>query len=242
MKFRLDPFPKFSETALAGLLNARILIFSVVVAKITLDRLYKYAMIVNPLGYDADGEPTLDILEYQNPWTSDQVHMSLNSYGAKGRQAYLSYLFYDCVFVLARTVPMLVICTWPYKKAPASARPGVWIPVLNLVIDLFENLLITVLIKIFPLRVQVIETFAAYVIQLKWLTFKVSIAIMFISLFVGIYYGFHSLLADSVVLEKDRQKKLASREKVQEVLQNSAARRATSAATGRAQSVNKKDS
>lgn len=45
MKFRLDPFPKFSETALAGLLNARILIFSVVVAKITLDRLYKYAMV-----------------------------------------------------------------------------------------------------------------------------------------------------------------------------------------------------
>lgn len=45
MKFSLDPFPKFSETALAALLNARILIFSVVVAKITLDRLYKYAMV-----------------------------------------------------------------------------------------------------------------------------------------------------------------------------------------------------
>lgn len=45
MKFRLDPFPKFTETALAALLNARILIFTVVVAKITLDRLYKYAMV-----------------------------------------------------------------------------------------------------------------------------------------------------------------------------------------------------
>lgn len=44
-KFRLDPFPKVTDVLLRGLLNARILIFSVVVAKITLDRLYKYAMV-----------------------------------------------------------------------------------------------------------------------------------------------------------------------------------------------------
>jgi hypothetical protein len=45
MKFRLDPFPKFTQTLLNSLLNARILIFTVVIAKITLDRLYKYAMV-----------------------------------------------------------------------------------------------------------------------------------------------------------------------------------------------------
>lgn len=167
--------------------------------------------------------------------------MTLNSYGSKGRQAYLTYLFYDCIFVLARTVPMCVICTWAYKKAPASARPGVWVPILNLITDLFENLLITVLIKLFPARIQALELLTAYVIQFKWITFMASIVVMFISLFVGIYYGFHSLLADSVVLEKDRQKKAASREKVQEVLRNSAARRATAAAAGRSQSMNKKD-
>jgi hypothetical protein len=44
-KFRLDPFPKFTQILLSSLLNARILVFSVVVAKITLDRLYKYAMV-----------------------------------------------------------------------------------------------------------------------------------------------------------------------------------------------------
>lgn len=45
MKFRLDPFPRFTELALNSLFNARILIFSVVVAKITLDRLYRYAVV-----------------------------------------------------------------------------------------------------------------------------------------------------------------------------------------------------
>lgn len=46
MKFRLDPFPQVSETLLNSLLNARILIFSIVVAKIMLDRLYKYAVVM----------------------------------------------------------------------------------------------------------------------------------------------------------------------------------------------------
>ncbi|KAG2208115.1 hypothetical protein INT47_010477 [Mucor saturninus] len=241
MKFRLDPFPKFTETALAALLNARILIFAIVVAKITLDRLYKYAMIVNPLGYDAQGEPTLDILEYKNFWTANEVYYALNSYGPKGRQAYLTYLFYDVAFVIARTVPMVVICSWAYKKAPAGARPGAWIPVLNMCVDLFENLLIFALIKLFPHRVKGLELFTAYVIQFKWFTFKTSLTIIFVSLFVGIFYGFHGLLADSVVMEEDRQKKLTSRNKVQEVLQNSAARRATAAAAGRHSAVNKKD-
>lgn len=197
--------------------------------------------IVNPLGYDAQGDPTLDILEYKNFWTANEVHYALNSYGPKGRQAYLSYLFYDVVFVIARTVPMVVICSWAYKKAPAAARPGAWIPVLNMCVDLFENLLIFGLIKVFPSRIKALEILTAYVIQLKWFTFKTSLTIIFVSLLVGIYYGFHSLLSDSVVMEEDRQKKLTSRNKVKEVLENSAARRATAAAAGRHNTLNKKN-
>ena len=45
MPFRLDPFPQLTEKALNSLLNARFLVFAVVVAKVTLDRLYKYAMV-----------------------------------------------------------------------------------------------------------------------------------------------------------------------------------------------------
>lgn len=45
IKFRLDPFPQFTELVYRSLLNARFLIFSTVVAKITLDKLYKYAVV-----------------------------------------------------------------------------------------------------------------------------------------------------------------------------------------------------
>ena len=92
----------------------------------------------------------LDILEYQNPWTGDEVFHALNSYGAKGRQAYLTYLFYDVLFVLARTVPIIVVCAWSFKKAPEKVRPGIWIPLINVAVDLTESFLLTVLIKLFP--------------------------------------------------------------------------------------------
>ncbi|CAO3655899.1 unnamed protein product [Mucor hiemalis] len=118
-------------------------------------------------------------------------------------------------------------------------RPGIWIPTLNMLTDLLENLLLFVLIKAFPHRIQPLESFTAWVIQFKWLTFQVSLGIIFISLLVGIYYAFHTLLADSVVLEKDRQDKLKAREQVQDVLQRSAARRAAAANTSRSESKKK---
>ncbi|KAG0891371.1 hypothetical protein G6F34_011742 [Rhizopus arrhizus] len=224
-----DPFPRFTELALNSLFNARILIFSVVVAKITLDRLYRYAVIINPLGIDENGEAMLDILEYQSPSSANDVFYALNSYGPKGRQAYLTYLFYDVIFVLSRTVPFTVLCSYAYKKAPQAVRPGVWMPLLNTAVDLLESFLLFVLLKLFPTRVEGLELLTAYVIQLKWLTFKATLAIMFISLFVGIYYAFHSLLADSVLMEKDRKQKSNARENVQNVLHQSAARRAAAA-------------
>ncbi|CEG68761.1 hypothetical protein RMATCC62417_04958 [Rhizopus microsporus] len=233
IKFRLDPFPQFTELVYRSLLNARFLIFSTVVAKITLDKLYKYAVIINPLGYDENGEAMLDILEYQSPSSPNDVFYALNSYGPKGRQAYLTYLFYDVIFVLSRTIPITVLCSYAYKKAPEAIRPGVWIPMLNAAVDLVESFLIFVLLNVFPTRVKSLEWLTVYVIQLKWLTFKTTMAILFIALFVAIYYGFHGLLADSVLMDKDRA---AARDNIQNVLQKSAARRAA-AATG-----DKKDS
>ncbi|KAI7904981.1 uncharacterized protein BX663DRAFT_501262 [Cokeromyces recurvatus] len=233
LKFNLDPFPKFTRLIANSVTNARILIFAVVIAKITLDRLYKYSVIINPLAYDADGEPTLDILEYQSPSTANEVYYALKSYGAKGRQAYLTYLFYDVIFAITRTVPITALCTWAFKDAPRAIRPGVWLPILNLVIDLIESFSIFGLLKTFPHRNSAFELFTAFIIHFKKLTFKATLALAFISMLVGIYYKFHSLLSDSVVLEKDRKQKQAARDQVQDVIRESAARRAaTSAALG----------
>jgi predicted membrane protein len=114
-------------------------------------------------------------------------------------------------------------------------------PIANLSFDLFENLLIFILIKLFPQRIQALEYLTAFIIQLKWFTFKVTLVLIFVSLLVGIYYTFHSLLADSIVLEKDRQQKLKAREQVQDVLQRSAARRAAAASNSRSNAVDKKN-
>ncbi|KAI9480818.1 MAG: hypothetical protein EXX96DRAFT_564227 [Benjaminiella poitrasii] len=230
LRFNLDPFPNFTRNVANSVLNARILIFTVVIAKLALDRLYKYSVIINPLAYDADGEATLDILEYQNPTTANEVYYALKSYGAKGRQAYMTYLFYDVVFAIARTVPLTAITTWAFKKVPASLNPGVWLPTLSMFVELFESFLLFGLLKGFPHRNKSFELFTAFVIRFKKLLFKATLALAFVSVLVGVYYAFHSLLADSVVLEKDRKDKQAARDEVQGVIRESAARRATAAA------------
>ncbi|KAI8980260.1 hypothetical protein BDB01DRAFT_836794 [Pilobolus umbonatus] len=240
MAFKLDPFPKLTGYALASFFNARIIIFTVVAAKIALDRLYKYASIINPVGLVIDGEATLDIIEYQNPWTADDIFNALNGYGSRGRQAYLTYLYYDVIFVVARTVPICLICSWAFQKVPEKYRPGVWIPVLNMLVDIVESLFLTVDIKLFPQRVELVELMTAYIIQLKWVTFQLTLAIIAVSFFTGIYFSFHSLLADSVLLEKDRLKKVADREKVKDVLDRAAARRAAAAQAQTKKSTDKK--
>ncbi|KAI8084260.1 uncharacterized protein B0P05DRAFT_534859 [Gilbertella persicaria] len=184
--------------------------------------------IINPFAYDAQGEANLDILEYQNPHTANDVFYALNSYGAKGRQAYLSYLFNDVLFVTARTVPVIVICSWAYQKAPESIRPGIWLPLLNWAADLLESGLLYTLIKMFPQRIEWLEWLTAYVIRFKWITFQGTIGLLFVSMLVGVYYAFHTLLADSVMMEKDRQKKVQARDSIQQVLQGAAARREAS--------------
>jgi hypothetical protein len=191
------------------------------------------------LGYDAVGEPMLDIIEYQNPTTSNEVFNALNSYGPKGRQAYLTYLLYDIVFVIARSAPVIVLCTWAYKKAPAAIRPGAWLPLLNIFAELFESFMLFGLIKAFPYRNKTAELITAYAIRFKWITFQITLAVIFISLMVGIYYGFHGLLADSVVMEKERQQKVKAREQVQDVLDKSAARRVASDALDKSEGIKK---
>jgi hypothetical protein len=66
MKFRLDPSPKLTQTLLNCFLNARMLIFAVVVAKITLDRLYKYAMVKDIRVVNLYNRLIIDPLDYQS--------------------------------------------------------------------------------------------------------------------------------------------------------------------------------
>lgn len=181
----------------------------------------------------------LDILEYRSPATPDDVFYTLNSYGAKGRQAYLSYLFWDVIFVLARSSPIIAVCAWSYRKVPDTFRPGVWIPLLNMFTDLLESLLLFIDIKLFPQRIELLEVAITWVITAKKYSFNVTLGLMFVALLVGIYYGFHGVLADSVVMDKDREDKLRAREQVQDVLKRSAARQATAAAAGRSAAIKK---
>lgn len=170
---------------------------------------------------DAGGNETLDILEYQHPWTSDGVYGYLSSYSAKGRMAYQSLLMYDSGFLLFRTVPLCLLVQWAFKSAPAWSRPGVFIPLASTFIDLTENALIWLLLKAFPRRLDTLAQLTAWMIEIKWAAFVATAVLVCISGLVGIYYSFHTMLANSVLMEKDRQEKLRARRHVTDVLQRS---------------------
>ncbi|KAG0174004.1 hypothetical protein DFQ28_007235 [Apophysomyces sp. BC1034] len=187
--------------------------------------------IVNPnAALDSEGNDTLDILEYHRPWTASEVYADLASYGPKGRQAYLSLLMFDCGFLLTRTVPICLLVYWAFRRAPQWCRPGVWIPLATTAVDLTENALIYGLLKLYPRRVDAAAQLVAYSIQLKWVLLWATVAVLSIGLLVGIYFGFHGLLADSVLLENDKKDRVMAKRHVNAALLRASGSNASSSA------------
>ncbi|KAI9321527.1 hypothetical protein BX666DRAFT_1874756 [Dichotomocladium elegans] len=175
---------------------------------------------------DADGNATLDILEYHHPKTANDVYDDLASYGTKGRLAYLTLLWYDCGFLLCRTLPLCMLTYYGFKRAPEWIRPGVWLHLLTTSWDLCENLLLFLTIKMYPSRVNFLAWLTAGVIQGKWVLFWMTIGLIFMSVASAIYHTFHSMLADSVVvLENDKRDRLNAKKHVDAVLQRQRAAR-----------------
>ncbi|CAO3638656.1 unnamed protein product [Cunninghamella blakesleeana] len=237
----LDPFPRFSETLGNAVSNPRIAIFSIVMTKICLDCIYGFAKVVNPNGaLDSAGNETLDILEYHHPWTSEEVYGYLSSYGNKGRLAYQSLLIYDCGFLLFRTLPLCLLIHWAFSSAPPKWKPGLWIPLACTFIDLLENMTIWMLLKLYPTRLPLLGQLTAYLIQLKWYFFWFTIALVCVSSLVGIYFSFHNMLSNSVLLEKDRQDKLRARRHVTDVLERTGKSKSSSSSVTESSSNKKK--
>ncbi|CDS14499.1 hypothetical protein LRAMOSA06668 [Lichtheimia ramosa] len=237
-RIRLDPFPQVTHVFGEYLCKPRLVILTAILTKICLDRLYQYSAIVNPNGQlDAEGKPTLDILEYHHPSTADDIYNFLAGYGAKGREAYLSLLFYDNAFLLCRTLPLCLLTYMGFKRAPQYIRPGVWIHLLTTAWDLGENALLYIILKTYPRRLDFVAWLATGFIQGKWVLFWATIFIIFVSVGSAIYYTFHSMLADSVmVLQNDKKDKENARRHVDAVLKRQRALAAASASGKKKQS------
>ncbi|KAI9488271.1 hypothetical protein BDB00DRAFT_963972 [Zychaea mexicana] len=229
---RLDPFPNLTTFVGEQMCKPRLVILTTILTKICLDRIYSYAKIVNPnCALDASGEQTLDILEYYHPQTPEDVYNFLVGYGAKGRQAYLSLLFYDSGFLLCRTLPLCLLTYFGFKQAPQWVRPGVWLHLVTTGWDLCENVLLYYLIKMYPSRINFVAWLASGFIQGKWILFWSSITLICISMVFAIYHGFHGMLRDSVLMEKDKREKANARRHVNDALQRQRNKAATSSSS-----------
>ncbi|ORX57992.1 hypothetical protein DM01DRAFT_1405657 [Hesseltinella vesiculosa] len=216
---RLDPLPRLTSTLGKALGNPRLLVFAIVMSKLCLDRVYKFALAVNPTpALDNGGNQTIDILEYYHPSTASDVYRHLDSYNLKQRLAYQSLAIFDSGFVVFRAIPIAFMICWAFKTAPAKYQPGIWVVLVNVFADLLENILITILLKSYPERLPFIAQALTWVIDIKWKSFWGMLGLLFVAMLAGIYFSFHAMLANSVLLEKDRKDKQRARQHVNQVM------------------------
>ncbi|KAI9286937.1 hypothetical protein BC943DRAFT_320315 [Umbelopsis sp. AD052] len=121
-----------------------------------------------------------------------------------GRQAYLSLSLFDTGFVLIRVIPLCVFAQWAYSKYPRIANPLIYFFAVASVWEVLENAMVWFVVKQFPRRYDGIASLLVYWISIKWFTLYVTVASLALGVLVGIYYSFHALLADSVLMDKDR--------------------------------------
>ncbi|KAG2188888.1 hypothetical protein INT44_004028 [Umbelopsis vinacea] len=183
-------------------INPRVILCSLIFTKLAFDRICNLASLVNP---SADPQaPILDVFEYSHPSSGDEIYKMISSYGPKGRQAYLSLSLFDTGFVLIRVIPLCVFAQWAYSKYPRIANPLIYFFAVASVWEVLENAMVWFVVKQFPRRYDGIASLLVYWISIKWFTLYVTVASLALGVLVGIYYSFHALLADSVLMDKDR--------------------------------------
>ncbi|KAJ2964251.1 hypothetical protein NQZ79_g885 [Umbelopsis isabellina] len=184
-------------------INPRVVLFSVVITKLIFDRIYRLASVINPAAGE-NGAPVLDILEYGHPASSDEIYRVIGFYGPKGREAYLQLAMYDTGFVLIRLLPLCVFAQWSMGKYPKIASALIYFHVFAAAWDILENLILFIVLKAFPRRYDALASLLCTWISIKWYLLYATGATVAGGLLVGLYHSFHSLLADSVLMEKDR--------------------------------------
>jgi hypothetical protein len=90
------------------------------------------------------------------------------------------------------------------SKYPRISNPLIYFFVFAAAWEILENIMVWFSVKQFPRRYDWIASLLVHWINVKWYTLYVTGASLAIGLLVGIYHSFHAVLADSVLMDKDR--------------------------------------
>jgi hypothetical protein len=90
------------------------------------------------------------------------------------------------------------------NKYPRIANPLIYFFAVASVWEVLENVMVYFIVKQFPRRYDGIASLLVHWISIKWYTLYITGASLAIGVLVGIYHSFHAILADSVLMDKDR--------------------------------------
>ena len=119
--------------------------------------------------YSADvGSPDLSLF-----YSKEDLYQMAEQYGSDGRQAYVRARFtFDLAFPIIYGAFLLFSSTWPLKRLTRSNSPWrllVYIPLLAVIFDFFENASAAIVIGRYPSPSDLLAFLTPFFTLIKWI-------------------------------------------------------------------------
>lgn len=120
-----------------------------------------------------DPELNRGLMDLSFSFTPEKGYSIIESYGEKGRDVYLFVeSFVDVIYPIAYTIAFILLVSFLFKKNEWNMQRFAIlnvIPIGGLVFDLFENLGIIQMLRVFPEKIDFWATFASNSGLIKWI-------------------------------------------------------------------------
>ena len=124
----------------------------------------------------SDGKLIPDLCLYQ---TNDNLMETLSAWGAEGRLNYKRYQFRD--FIYPMVYAALLFGMMIRLIRPKSINVWLFLPILAMIFDFMENVLLRLLVYDFPHLDSIRVFFASLTTSLKWIFIVASLSIIVLS-------------------------------------------------------------
>jgi len=128
-------------------------------------------------------------------YTAQTLYDIAESYGEKGRSFYIQQRFtFDLVWPIAYGLFLFVVTAFLMIKLKVSQRiyKLLWLPVLAVVFDYFENMMTALVMYRYPNKTFLIDGLAGVMTLIKWLTLSAAFIALIVFLALLIFKRFKS--------------------------------------------------
>lgn len=131
-----------------------------------------------------------NILDLKFSYSSEEIYRVFDAIGEPGRSYYIKGALIDYVYMIFYSLTLISVISFLLKNTGIRSNIKkyiLFIPLLILFFDFFENLFILVMLKAYPERIYPLDVITPYFTTLKWISFFSVILVLFLLLFYRFY-------------------------------------------------------